>query len=100
MISRPAGRWRRRMGLSSHAALLLLLAPAALLRAQQPDPALQNSLKGLSLEQLGNIEVTSVSKSPVSVVRTPAAVFVITQQDIRRSGAASLPEALRLAPGV
>ena len=67
---------------------------------QQPDPALQDSLKGLSLEQLGNIEVTSVSKSPVSVVRTPAAVYVITQQDIRRSGATNLPEALRMAPGV
>ncbi len=65
-----------------------------------PDPASQDSLKGLTLEQLGNIAVTSVSKSPVSVVRTPAAVFVITQQDIRRSGATNLPEALRLAPGV
>jgi iron complex outermembrane receptor protein len=68
--------------------------------AQQPDPGLQNSLRGLSLEQLGNIEVTSVSKSPVTVARTPAAVYVITQQDIRRSGVTSLPEALRLAPGV
>jgi iron complex outermembrane receptor protein len=65
-----------------------------------PDPAIQDSLKGLSLEQLGNIEVTSVSKSPVSVARTAAAVYVITQQDIRRSGVTSLPEALRLAPGV
>jgi iron complex outermembrane receptor protein len=68
--------------------------------AQQTDPDLQNSLRGLSLEELGNIEVTSVSKSPVTVTRTPAAVYVITQQDIRRSGVTSLPEALRLAPGV
>jgi iron complex outermembrane receptor protein len=73
---------------------------SCLAQTPQPDPALQDSLKGLSLEQLGNIEVTSVSKAPVSVARTPAAVFVITQQDIRRSGATNLPEALRLAPGV
>lgn len=81
--------------------LVLILLTALLCHAQtQPDPTVQDKLKGLSLEQLGNIEVTSVSKSPVSVVRTPAAVYVITQQDIRRSGATSLPEALRLAPGV
>lgn len=79
---------------------VFLLFAALSCAAQQPDPALQNSLKGLSLEQLGNIEVTSVSKSPVTVARTPAAVYVITQQDIRRAGVTSLPEALRLAPGV
>ena len=81
---------------------LILLVPALAfpVLAQQPDPALQDSLKGLSLEQLGNIEVTSVSKSPVFLARTAAAVYVITQQDIRRSGVVSLPEALRLAPGV
>jgi iron complex outermembrane receptor protein len=57
-------------------------------------------LKGLSLEQLGEIEVTTATKQPVQVNRTPAAVYVITQEDIHRSGATSLPEALRLAPGV
>src|SRR5205807_9728364 len=49
---------------------------------------------------LGNIEVTTASKEPVKVLRTPAAIYVITQEDIRRSGATSIPEALRLAPGV
>ena len=63
-----------------------------------PDPG--SGLKGLSLEQLGNIEVTTVTREPVSVNRTPAAIYVITQEDIRRSGATSIPEALRLAPGV
>ena len=57
-------------------------------------------MKGLSLEQLGEIEVTTASKQPVQVNKTPAAIYVITQEDIRRSGATSLPEALRLAPGV
>src|SRR5580698_6465487 len=57
-------------------------------------------LKQLSLEQLGNIEVTTVSKEPEEVWNTPAAIYVITQEDIRRSGATSIPDALRLAPGV
>ncbi len=80
--------------------LSLTMAAACFGQSPPPDAALQNTLKGLSLEQLAGIEVTSVSKSPVTVTRTPAAVFVITQQDIRRSGATTLPEALRLAPGV
>ena len=57
-------------------------------------------LTQLSLEELGNIKVTSVSKEPEQVRRTPAAIYVITQEDIRRSGATSIPEVLRLAPGV
>jgi iron complex outermembrane receptor protein len=57
-------------------------------------------LKRLSLAQLGDVEVTTVSKDPRQVHKTPAAIFVITEEDIRRSGATSIPEALRLAPGV
>jgi iron complex outermembrane recepter protein len=66
--------------------------------AQQPDSAAQGeSLKTLSIEQLMNVEVTSVSKRPERLSRVASAIQVITQQDIRRSGASSLPEALRLA---
>ncbi len=54
----------------------------------------------MTLEQLGEVEVTTVAKEPEEVWRTPAAVYVITQQDIERSGATNIPEALRLAPGV
>jgi iron complex outermembrane receptor protein len=54
----------------------------------------------MSLEELGNVEVTTVSKEPEQVWHTPAAIYVITQEDIRRSGATSIPEILRLAPGV
>lgn len=57
-------------------------------------------LKSLSLEQLGEVEVTTVSKQPEEIWQTPAAVFVITHDDIRRSGATSIPELLRLVPGV
>src|SRR5690349_13014198 len=57
-------------------------------------------LTQMSLEDLGNIEVTTASKEPVKASLTPAAIYVITQEDIRRSGATSIPEILRLAPGV
>ena len=57
-------------------------------------------LKELSLEALGNIEVTTTSKEPETLRRTPAAVYVLTREDIRRSGATSFPEVLRLVPGL
>src|SRR5713226_8268077 len=57
-------------------------------------------LTQVSLEQLGEIEVTTASKVPVKAIRTPAAIYVVTQEDIRRSGATSIPEALRFVPGV
>jgi iron complex outermembrane receptor protein len=60
----------------------------------------QKQLKSLTLEQLGNIEVTTVNKWPTELWDTPSAVYVITADDIRRSGATSIAEALRLAPGV
>ncbi|MGB6941234.1 MAG: TonB-dependent receptor [Bryobacteraceae bacterium] len=59
-----------------------------------------SALKNLTLEQLSQIEVTTPSKEPTKVSQTPAAVYVITGEDIRRSGATCIPEALRLAPGV
>src|SRR6202140_1143946 len=54
----------------------------------------------MSVEDLMNMQVTSVSKRTQKVADAAAAVFVITQEDIRRSGARSIPEALRLAPGL
>src|SRR5437879_7296822 len=66
--------------------------------AQQPDSsASAAALKKLSIEQLMNLEVTSVSRRPERLAQAASAIQVITQQDIRRSGASSLPEALRLA---
>ncbi len=58
------------------------------------------NLAQLSMAQLGDLEVTTASKEPEQVWRTPAAIYVLTQEDIRRSGATSIPEALRLVPGV
>ncbi|MGH8665321.1 MAG: TonB-dependent receptor plug domain-containing protein, partial [Burkholderiales bacterium] len=54
----------------------------------------------LSLEQLLDIEVTSVAARPQRVAQSAASIYVIRQDDIRRSGATSLPEALRLAPNL
>jgi iron complex outermembrane receptor protein len=68
--------------------------------AQGPNADTDNPVKKLSLEQLGNIEVTTASKEPELVRKTPAAIFVITHEDIERSGATTIPEALRMAPGV
>jgi iron complex outermembrane receptor protein len=57
-------------------------------------------LQALSIEQLANVEITSVSRRPEPLAGAPAAVFVISAEDIRRSGAINLPEALRLAPNL
>lgn len=57
-------------------------------------------LADMSFEELANIQVTSVSKKAERLADAPASVFVITAEDIRRSGAATLPEALRLAPNL
>jgi iron complex outermembrane receptor protein len=57
-------------------------------------------LANLGLEDLMNIEITSVSKRPERISEAAAAVYVITQEDIRRSGVTSLPDALRLAPNL
>ena len=64
------------------------------------DTALDNGLIGLSLEDLLNREVTSVSRRPEQLGEAAAAVHVISREDIARSGVRSVPEALRLAPGV
>ena len=65
-------------------------------RASEP----RGDLTELSLEQLMDIEVTSVSKKEERFFDAPSAVFVITQEDIRRLGATSIPEVLRIVPGL
>lgn len=56
--------------------------------------------KTMSLEELTQIDVTTLSRGPEKAFQTPAGIYIITGSDIRRSGATSIPEALRLAPGV
>ena len=83
-------RWRNALVLSA------LLASAAFSAEPQRFP----DLADLSIEELGNIQVTSVSKHAERLLDAPAAIFVITGEDIRRSDATRLPEALRLAPNL
>ena len=81
---------------------LLLLAPCQVRAAEteQVNKADDTDFTEFSLEELKNVVIVSVSKKPEMVSDTAAAVYVITQEDIRRSGVTSIPEALRLAPGV
>ncbi len=64
------------------------------------DTQLPSRLSQLGLEQLMNIEVTTVSRTESTVGRSAAAVYVITQEDIRRSGATTIAELLRRVPGM
>jgi iron complex outermembrane receptor protein len=61
-----------------------------------------DDLKNLSLEDFSNLDVvvTSLSRKPQKLMDAAAAVYVISNEDIQRSGATNIPEALRLAPGV
>lgn len=86
------------------AGCLLVLTGISAATSRLPTPQIlpieEQQLKSMSLEQLGNIKVTTVSKQPEEVWKTPAAIFVLTSKDIARSGATSIPELLRLVPGV
>ncbi|HKY09819.1 MAG TPA: TonB-dependent receptor [Candidatus Binatia bacterium] len=84
---------QKRIGLSLFA---LFFAASSIAAAQGLSP----SLKQLTLEQLMDLEITSVTKKEQKVSDTAAAIYVITQEEIRRSGVTTVAEALRLAPGV
>lgn len=63
-------------------------------------PVSESDLTELSIEDLMEQKVTSVSRIEQTFSDTTAAVFVITQDDLRRSGVTNIPEALRMVPGV
>ncbi len=97
-------RWRYPVIRTATGALAALLCLCAVLSAQTGSQASQqkgqSSLKALSLEELGEIEVTSVGRKGEKLYNAAAAVYVITQEEIRRSGVRSIADALRLAPGM
>jgi iron complex outermembrane recepter protein len=76
---------------------LTTVVPAIASVPQEADTVEPTELKSLSIEELMEIDVTSVSRRSEQVSQAAAAVTVITSEDIRRSGVTSLPEALRLA---
>lgn len=79
-------------------ALLVLAASAPVASAAKVQQGFD--IADLSLEQLTSITVTSASRREEKAIEAAASIFVITAEDIRRSGARSLPEALRLAPNL
>ena len=76
--------------------IVTLIAVPAVAAAQ----ATTEKLGTMTLSELMNIEVVTVTRLPASRLQAPASVFVVTADDIRRSGATTLAEVLRLVPGV
>lgn len=79
-----------------HATLLTLLLATFSANSSTTAPAIDD----LSLEDLVKTDITSVSRKSQSLTDVAAAAFVISSEDIRRSGAQSLPDVLRMAPGI
>jgi iron complex outermembrane receptor protein len=77
--------------------LALALGPAA---ARAAGPAKSTDLLAMSLEELLQVRVTAAAPFPQTLADTPAATYVITADDIRRSGARTVPELLRQVPGM
>ena len=84
--------------------LLLLLGCGVACGQDTPSPRVPQSsprdLTQVSIENLMNMEVTSVSKKEQKLSRIASAIFVITQEDIRTSGATNIPDVLRMVPGL
>lgn len=80
----------------------LLMAQSLTINSVLANPETRPSkdLMALPLEELLQIKISTVSRKLESANKTAAAVFVITQEDIRRSSANSIPEILRMAPGL
>jgi len=78
----------------------LLLAALAVLFLASGSAQNLPDVTAMSVEDLMNVQVTSVSKRTQKLADAAAAIYVISQDDIRRSGANSIPEALRLVPGI
>jgi iron complex outermembrane recepter protein len=92
----PTGcAWRKIPKYASVTLLTAMLLAGSAWPQQNPQ-----DLGSKSIEDLMNVEVTSVSKKEQKLSRTAAAIFVITQEDIRRSGATNIPDLLRMVPGM
>src|SRR5688500_3670410 len=79
---------------------LCIVFVAGLWRTTSAQEFPPHDLTALPLSDLLNVEVTSVSRSPEKISTAPAAITVITGEDIRRTGVTTIPDALRLAPGL
>src|SRR3569833_2144863 len=97
-VSRNDRKPARSRGMPCPLRVLMLVIAAT--TSQRSLAAIVPDLSKLSLEQLANLEVTSVAKAPQPLRQAPAAIYVITHDDIARSGVTSIAEALRLAPNL
>ena len=95
-VARSFGAGRGALG----AFTLLLVCQVACGQSAQSSPTSQGDLTQVSIESLMNIEVTSASRKTEALSAAPAAIFVITGEDIRRGGFSSVPDALRQVPGL
>ena len=89
------GHWGRRVG-----RILAPLVVAILWAIPAWPQQSQADLTKVNIEDLMNIDVTSVSKKDQKLSQVASAIFVITQEDIRRSGATNIPDLLRMVPGM
>ena len=90
----------RARALLAGAALAAMCPATALAQEAMPASVQTDPLGQLSLEELGQVEVTSVSRRAQPVGEAPASIFVITADDLERAGVRSIPTALRLAPNL
>lgn len=99
-VTLQTARVKRRSGRRRLTAMVCAILGGLVLLAGGPVASQEPDLSEMSLEELMNIEVTSVSKKAEKRTEAAAAIFVLTNEDIRRSGATSIPDALRLVPGL
>jgi len=92
------GAGRRIASLSIRVVVTLTLSLGVVIPIPAQTPP--RDLTQFSLEDLMNVQVISVSKKEQKLAKTGAAIFVISQEDIRRSGATTIPDLLRMVPGV
>ncbi len=92
--------WRRLVGLLWLIAAFTFWNPFARALEIQPLDSPATDLTRLPFEELVNVKVTTVSKKPESLFESASAVYVVSGEDIRRSGYTTIAEALRLAPGM
>jgi iron complex outermembrane recepter protein len=90
---------KQRLAISGLCVYLFWLSTCPTVRGQAPQRQ-PKDLTTTSIEDLMNMEVTSVSKRQQKLSRAAAAIFVITQEDIRRSGATNIQDLLRMVPGM
>ncbi|MBK7541301.1 MAG: Plug domain-containing protein [Candidatus Competibacteraceae bacterium] len=83
-----------------YSGLMLWILGCSLVGPALADSTTLAALKQMSIDDLANLEISIASGRPERFGDTAAAVFVITAEDIRRSGATSLPEVLRMVPGL